>query len=137
MKRLFAFLLLLAAAACLVSCGKKGDDAVPESITGKTYVWEKEGFGGDFSISLLEDGTYQYYEGYLSSYVGLGKWPLEEGVLTLKDETVYDLTFRFRIEEDRLIYIADGSSRFMHAKVEDGDAFLYREDAGPAFTIEG
>jgi hypothetical protein len=136
MKRLFAFLLLLAAAACLVSCGKKGDDAVPESIAGKTYVWEKEGFGGDFYISLLEDGTYQYYEGFLSSFIGLGEWTVEDGVLILTDNTGYGLTFRFRVEEDRILYMAEGSGRFGHARVEDGDAFLYREDAGPAFVVD-
>ncbi len=136
MRKTLVLLLVLAAAVCLVSCGKKSDETVRKEITGKTYVWEKEGFGGDFYISLLEDGTYQYYEGFLSSFIGLGEWTVEDGVLILTDRTGYGLTFRFRVEKDRILYMAEGSGRFAHARVEDGDAFLYREDAGPAFVVD-
>ena len=34
-----------------------------------SYRYEKEGFGGDFVITLKADGTYTFYEGYLSSYI--------------------------------------------------------------------
>ncbi len=95
---------------------------------GKTYVWEKEGFGGDFTITLDEDGKYTYYVGYLSSYIGMGEWKIEDGVLTLTENSGYDLTFRFRVGDGELVYIKEGSSEFMHVTVEDGDRFVLTDE---------
>ena len=101
-------------------------------FAGKTYVWEKEGFGGDFTITLDEDGKYTYYVGYLSSYIGMGKWKVEDGVLTMTENTGYDLVFRFSVKDGELVYIKEGSSEFMYVTVGDGDRFVPRiaEDTG-------
>ena len=69
-KRIVICILVLGMALSL-ACGKT-DGSLRDSVAGKTFVWEKEGFGGDFTITLNADGTYQYYEGYLSSYIGFG-----------------------------------------------------------------
>lgn len=42
------------------------------NVAGKVYTYEKDGMGGDFSIYIYEDGTFTYYEGMLSSYIGIG-----------------------------------------------------------------
>ena len=61
--------------------------------------------------------------GPLSSYIGMGKWSVEDGILTLED---YDLHFvnHFRIEENTLTYLAKDSTNFMYLTVEDGDRFF-------------
>jgi hypothetical protein len=95
----------------------------------KLYVWEKNGFGGDFCITLHGNGTYQYYVGFLSSYIGTGKWETENGVLTMTEDKEfcgYDNVFRFRITDEGLSFIAYGSSKFMYVTVSDGDRFLFR-----------
>ena len=60
--------------------------AFPPKDHSKLYVWDKPGFGGDFTITLNADGTYSYYAGYLSSYIGVGTWKSENGVLTISGE---------------------------------------------------
>ena len=120
MKRIFVLLLacvMLAASACA-----KGVE--PDALAGRTFKWEKDGFGGDFTISLFEDGTYRYYEGYLSSYIGFGNWTLKDGVLTLTETGGYDFVFRIAVKDGALVYLADGSSRFLYTDVQDGDRFL-------------
>lgn len=120
MKRIFVLLLacvMLAASACA-----KGVE--PDALAGRTFKWEKDGFGGDFTISLFEDGTYRYYEGYLSSYIGFGNWTLKDGVLTLTETGGYDFVFRFAVKDGALVYLGDGSSRFLYTDVQDGDRFL-------------
>ena len=107
-------------------------------VAGKTFVWEKEGAGGDFTITLNEDGSYQYYAGYLSSYIGQGNWKLEDGVLTMtEDGTGYDYVFRFAAKDGELDYMADGSDPFLYVTVEDGDRFLYDETKTAPFADLG
>lgn len=123
MKRTFAIILVLGLIAVLSSCSDK-DDTAGDAIAGKTFVWEKEGFGGDFTITLKEDGTYEYYAGFLSSYIGSGDWTTEDDVVILTENSGYDNVFRFAVKDGDLIYLSDGSSEFMYVTVEDGDRFL-------------
>ena len=96
----------------------EGTDATPDpeatetesndKIGGRVYVWEKEGAGGDFTIVLLNDGTYSYYAGPVSSYIGMGKWTVEDGILTM-NEISYGFMFRFSVKNDELVFISEGS----------------------------
>ncbi len=135
-------ILLIALILCLGACDgtaqtfpdtttvATGINIVTEEATdridpgGEKFVWEKEGAGGDFTITLNEDGTYQYYEGHYSSYIGIGTWTVEDGILTLKEASRYDSIFHFSIEDGALIFVAEGSSEFLYVTVEDGDRFL-------------
>lgn len=104
-------------------------DSLMTQTGAKQYVWEKQGFGGDFVITLNDNGTYQYYVGFLSSYIGMGTWTNENGIITLtenKEFCGYDNVFKFNITDEGLIFIAEGSSKFMYVEVEDGDKFLFR-----------
>ena len=107
------------------------ETAVPDhGSRDRVFVWEKEGFGGDFTIMLNDDGTYLYYVGALSSYIGSGKWTLQEGRVVLTETTGYDNVFYFAVKEDDLFFIKDGSSEFMYVTVEDGDRFIRTDVSG-------
>jgi len=133
--------LLLALVLCLTlfsACGAPEQSYTAEDIAGKRYVYAGEGFASDFTLSLYADGTFQYYEGMLSSYIGMGAWTLNGDVLTIKDGSMgrlqpdgtweyYNRVNRFRVEKDRLVWLAEGSDNFLYVDVEDGEAFLVGE----------
>ena len=95
-----------------------------EDVVDKTYVYEYEGFGGPFTINIFNDGTFMYYVGMLSSYIGHGNWDYTNGILTLTD--VLDkpqFINKFHVKDKYLIYIAEGSTNFMYLTVSDGAKF--------------
>lgn len=121
MNRIIICILALCMAFSL-ACGKT-DGALRDALAGKTYVWEKEGCGGEFTIALNADGTYQYYEGFLSSYIGLGEWTVEDGAVILTEQGGQDSVYRFAVKDGALVYLADGSDGFLYVDVMDGDRF--------------
>ena len=125
MKRIVICILALGMLAGL-ACAKKTDDALRKTVAGKTFVRENGGFGGDFTITLREDGSYEYYEGFLSSYIGMGTWTVEDGMLILTEQGDYDFVYRFTVQDGALVYRAAGSSAFIYVKAADGDLFLPR-----------
>ena len=95
-----------------------------ENIVDKTYVYEYEGFGGSFTINIYNDGTFMYYVGMLSSYIGHGNWEYTNGILTLTDgQDQTQFINKFYVKDNCLIYIAEGSTNFMYLKVNDGAKF--------------
>ncbi|MBQ4381741.1 MAG: hypothetical protein II794_03270 [Oscillospiraceae bacterium] len=120
MRKTIILLLVICGALSLWACGEK-DEATARRLAGTTYVWEKPGAGGYFTITLQEDGRFSYYAGFLSSHMGFGSWTVEDGILTL-DEGRW--VFRFRVGRDAITYIAQGSDQFMYVTVEDGDRFF-------------
>ena len=119
MKSVF-IVLLMVMALLLSACS--GQD-ISAAVSGKTFTWEKEGFGGDFTITLNEDGSYRYYEGFLSSYIGSGDWSVKNDTVVMTEKGGYDAVFRFSVKDGDLIYRSDGSDRFIYTAVEDGDRF--------------
>ena len=103
MKKLLIFVFTVACLYGLTACNQKNlvDKNVQNMIVGNTYVYEKDGFGGDFIININEDGTFSYYEGALSSYIGMGKWTLEGNTLCLADdeETGDSFVNYFKVDE--------------------------------------
>ncbi len=97
-------------------------EPVPD-LAGKVFVYEKEGFGGKFTVSLHADGTFGYYEGPLSSHIGRGTWAVEGDVLILHEDT-FDWKFCFRVQDGALQFLREGSNQFMYIKVTDGARFL-------------
>ena len=92
-----------------------------------TYRYEGGGFGGAFTITLNPDGTYTFYEGPLSSYLGGGEWGVHDGTLRLTETAGFDMTFRFAITDGALIYTEAGSDSFPYVKVSDGERFVRTE----------
>ncbi len=125
MKRIVICILALGMLAGF-ACAKKTDDALRKTVAGKTFVRENGGFGGDFTITLREDSSYEYYEGFLSSYIGMGTWTVEDGMLILTEQGGYDFVYRFTVQDGALVYRAAGSSAFIYVKAADGDRFLPR-----------
>ena len=87
----------------------------------KTYTYEKEGFGGDFTITIRTDGTSSFYEGYLSSYMGEGTWKIEDNILIISDSM---FTNKFKMYDNKIEFIEEGSSNFPYIKVQDGENFI-------------
>lgn len=107
-------------AAGLFGCGSSVN--YEEAVAGKTFYYENDGFGGTFSIQLKEDGSFEYYEGSLSSYMAHGKWSISDDTLTLED-TDYQIVNHFQIDGDKLRFLAKDSSNFMYVQVKDGETF--------------
>ena len=99
-------------------------DSDRSAIAGKTFSYEKGGCGGEFTITFNEDGTYTYYEGSLSSYIGGGEWEIKDDtvIMTEKYYTPKKIN-HLKINGSDLIFIADGSDNFDYIKVKDGEKF--------------
>lgn len=128
MKNVKFFLLLLVFVLGLVACGQQKALVEPEDVC-YDYCYEEDGFGGDFTISVHSDGTFSYYEGMLSSYIGVGTWELEGDILVLSDdaEIGYPFVNRFRVDGEDLVFLAEDSSNFIYVKVSDGERFVKAE----------
>lgn len=128
MKKLLACVLGTACLLGLAACGRTGgESAAPQDIIAdKTFVYEKEGAGGEFAIQINGDGTFSYSEGLYSSYIGAGSWSLDEDILVLSDdeEAGYPLVNRFKVQEDGLVFLSEDSSNFLYVDVADGDCFV-------------
>lgn len=100
------------------------------------YVCEEPGFGGDFTLTLYEDGTFRYYEGTLSSYIGTGEWTFGGETVTLSDEPVETVPggtfanplFVFTVDGTDLVFDKERSARFLYLDLEDGVRFLRKEE---------
>lgn len=143
-----AFWLIIAAVAvcivtavCFLTDPKRVDSdmSFPDDVAGY-YVCEQEGFGGSFYIELKKDGTFEYYEGFLSSYIGMGKWEYDGTTVVLIDNTFEDerRTY-FAVGENSLVFIKDGSDRFIYVDLADGTRFFKQSitEETEAFTEEG
>ncbi len=139
MRKTVLLILCLALVFALSGCGKDKPSVVEESVAGKVFVWEKEGFGSDFYIKLNADGTYEYYAGALSSYIGLGNWTVEKDTVVLtenKEMCGYDNVFRFAVKDGELVFLSEGSDKFMYVTVENGDRFLPDDDPDFVFDLK-
>lgn len=130
MRRWIACALLLCCLWGLTGCGQNaGGEQLESQIAGKSYVYEKDGFGGSFVIEIKDDGTFEYYEGALSSYIGIGNWELDGDTLILSDDTGSEAPRinRFRTDGEHLFFISEGSSNFIYVKAADGERFSVSE----------
>ena len=116
-------LILSALIATVLTC--VGCSDIYSDISGKTYVYENGGFAGmgEFAIKLNADGTFAYYEGWASSYVGYGNWSVENGELVLSDDGDYGFVNRFKIDGNDLVFMEEDSTNFLYVTVADGERF--------------
>ena len=123
-----AFWLIVAAVAvCIVIavCFLTNPKRVKSDDVTGYYVCEQEGFGGSFYIDLKKDGTFEYYEGCLSSYIGTGKWEYDGSTVVLIDNTFEDERRTcFAFDDDSLVFIKDRSDRFIYVDLADGTRFI-------------
>lgn len=123
MKRYMGFIAMLVCVALIGGCAQNN---AKREIANKVYVYEKDGFGGDFTIALKDDGTFSYYEGLLSSYIGMGTWDLDEEILHLSDTGMQSRVenYYFRLDDGNLVYLSENSDQFLYVDVLDGERFL-------------
>ena len=123
MKKLLCVSLILTLAIfSLFSCSEAKNPNAPVG----SYIFDGEGFGGDFQITVSSDGSFSYYEGMLSSYLATGEWSFEDGILCLEDKH-YDFVNYFEVDDDKLYFIEEGSTNFLYIKLSDGAEFNFTE----------
>ena len=118
MKNVYCFSIFILILALFLGCTAGN---VP--VSDRLYTWEHDGFGGDFTITLYADGTFSYYEGMLSSYIGAGTWTEENRIITLNDNTGLVLVNHFRFDDGDLIFMEENSDNFLYVDVRNGDRF--------------
>lgn len=130
MKRIILSVLIIACLFSCAACGRANSEDIEDIIVNRTFIYEKEGFGGDFTIKINEDGTFSYYEGGFSSYIGFGSWTLDDGILVLSDDDDmgYPFVNRFEVKDGDLVFISEASSNFLYVKVADGERFASKAD---------
>ena len=132
-------------------CGEKDQQIITiipsypvtkDDIVDKVYLYEKEGCGGNFTIEIKADGTFVYYEGFLSSHIGIGEWSYSDTdrMLTLfeKMDRINENgeweqvthSYSFFVEMDTLIFVDKGLDmglgNFLYVKVKHGEKFFVR-----------
>ena len=118
-----ALLALLMLVSLLSACA-----ASAPSVYG-TYA-RRNSDGSVFTITLHEDGSYQYYESMLSSHIGVGNFTFEDNTVTIVDDQIpgvsgsLTITVVFGFENGNLIYRAEESDRFMYVNLPDGAEFV-------------
>ncbi len=121
MKKHIVLIMLTACLLGLVACSQQtqGD------VVG-VYVYEKSGFGGVFTITIEDDGTFYYSEGLLSSYLGKGSWTLDGDILHLWDTGLQTETrnYYFQVDGSDLVFISENSDNFTYLDVREGERFL-------------
>ncbi|MBR3469411.1 MAG: hypothetical protein IKH28_06940 [Lachnospiraceae bacterium] len=89
------------------------------------YVCEEPGFPDLFTITLRQDGTFDYYEGSSSSYFGGGAWELSENRVTLHDvDYGEEWDFFFTVEDGCLVFDKGASHHFIYTNPPDKVRFL-------------
>ena len=122
-KTLSLLLALLISAALLSACTTR-----EPSVYG-TYA-RRNSDGSIFTITLHEDGSYQYYESMLSSHIGVGSYTYENNTVTIVDDQIpgvsgsLTITLVFSFENGNLIFCAEESDRFMYINLPDGAEFV-------------
>ena len=111
-----------------------------ELFMNKTFIYEGEGFGGNFYVSLAENGRFQYYEGGFSSFIGTGDWSYSQGVLTLELDPRISagrkISYRFSTAKlpDELRFLTEGSDKF-GVDLENGARFLLSDTFIPVQAL--
>ncbi len=112
----------------LTGCGRSA--YALRAVSGTYVRANSAGLPDDvFTITLSESGRFTYYESSLSSHIGMGLFTVEDGVVTLVEkwtpptDGISSRTYRFRFQDDKLIFIAEGSDEFAYIKLGDGAEF--------------
>lgn len=128
MKKVIALALVALMSLLISGCG---NSSLEQQVKGKTFIYEKDGFGGDFYITLNTDRTFQFYEGPLSSHFSdkAGTWEVNGKDLTLTHYTIENNNHKnnFRIKNDSLVFQEKNSDNFFYIKVVDGEKFIMKD----------
>ena len=112
-------------------CAGGDVSSADNTVAGKTYLYEGEGIMGSFTITLYDDGSFTYYEGMASSYIGVGSWEQDGDTITMTDDGHggYGFVNHFRLDGDDLVFVDKDSANFVYVKVKDGEKFHHTGEA--------
>ncbi len=113
----------------LAACQKSSEASLKPGIY--TLQDAERDVPGDFTISIYEDGTFQCYETPISSYLGVGHYSIEDDVVILKEDEAGctgDINY-YKISDDGLHFIWDGSANYHFVPLEDGAWFRMDENS--------
>ncbi len=112
-------------------CAGGDVSSADNAVAGKTYLYEGEGIMGSFTITLYDDGSFTYYEGMASSYIGVGSWEQDGDTITMTDDGHggYGFVNHFRLDGDDLVFVDKDSANFVYVKVKDGEKFHHTGEA--------
>ena len=104
---------------------------------------EKEKAIGRFTITLYDGGTFTYYEGMASSYIGIGSWEQNGDSITLTDDGHggYRLVNHFKLDGDDLMFVEQDSDNFVYVKVKNEEYFYctgeaFKQDNGADSPVQ-
>lgn len=117
-------LLAILCALTFVSC-RENKKNVSDAEVKNTYSWTSS--EGDMmhsaSVTLLEDGTFEFDFSPLSSYIGRGDYTIQNDKLILETSDG-DFTYTFDMSDDSLIFDGTNSSDFTwYADFTNGAVF--------------
>lgn len=118
MKKSIVLVCILVLLVAATGCNSLEDYG--KYVIGKTFIYQDEGYGGDFFIDINEDGTYHCCEGHCSSDYETGIWAVVGKELLLGNDESEN---RFEISKGKLTWRQEGSSGFYFAHVLDGEVF--------------
>ena len=112
-------------------CAGGDVSSADNAVAGKTYLYEGQGIMGSFTITLYDDGSFTYYEGMASSYIGVGSWEQDGDTITMTDDGHggYGFVNHFRLDGDDLVFVDKDSANFVYVKVKDGEKFHHTGEA--------
>lgn len=122
MKKVIALMLVLVSLLAVFGCSPTVDNP-----GGREYTYSKDGYGGAFVITLREDGTFVYVEGWMGTYTGVGTWTMENSIVTLTDDPLMggqSLKNHFRFDGRNLVFVQKESTNFSYVSVLDGEVFV-------------
>ena len=128
MEKLTAFIMCISLALLISACGKNSETSLKPGIY--TLQNAEKNVPGDFTITIYDDGTFQYYETPVSSYIGMGHYSIEKNVLTLKEDEAGctgDINC-YQISDGNLLFIDSASENYHFVPLQDGALFLWTSD---------
>ena len=128
MEKLTAFIMCISLALLISACGKNSETSLKPGIY--TLQNAEKNVPGDFTITVYDDGTFQYYETPVSSYIGMGHYSIEKNVITLKEDEAGctgDINC-YQISDGNLLFIDNTSDNYRFVPLKDGALFLWTSD---------
>lgn len=128
MRKIVTLIVCITCLFLLSSCGKNEEVSLKPGIYTLQNV--ERDVPGDFTITIYDDGTFQCYETPISSYLGMGHYSIDEGILTLKEDMdgCTGAVNYYQISDDALLFVRDDSANYQFVLLEDGAQFTWSSE---------
>ncbi|MCI9198651.1 MAG: copper resistance protein NlpE [Lachnospiraceae bacterium] len=128
MRKISTLILYILLISSISACAKNNS----ATLRSGTYTLQdvERDVPDDFTITIYDDGTFQCYETPISSFIRMGHYSIEKDILTLKEDAggcSGDIN-RYRILNDRLSFIHNGSANYHFVPLEEGASLVWTSD---------